>query len=220
MSTKVVIFGAGSLGQVVHFYLTKDSDFEVVAFAANKSYITEREFAGLPLVPFEDVERLYPPDAFKMFVAVSYAKVNKVRARIYHEAKDKGYELITYVNSKIASWGDTRIGDNCFIFENQTIQPFVTIGNNVIIWSGNHIGHHSSIGDHCFIASHIVISGHVKVGPYCFLGVNAAIRDGVEIASECVIGAGSLIMRNTREREVYIGKRTEPDPRDSTQIKL
>lgn len=220
MSNKVIIFGAGTIGQVVHFYLTKDSDSQVVAFTANRSYITSEEFLGLPLVPFEDIEKLYPPKEFKMFIAVSYVKVNQVRARIYQEAKDRGYELISYVNSKIVSWGDTKIGDNCFILENQTIQPFVTIGNDVILWSGNHIGHHSSIGDHCFIASHVVISGHVKIGPYCFLGVNATVRDGIEIASECVIGAGSIIMRNTREREVYVAKATEPIPKDSTQIKM
>lgn len=69
------------------------------------------------------------------------------------------------------------MGDNCFVFENQTIQPFVKIGNDVIIWSGNHIGHHSMIGDHCFISSHVVISGNVKIEPYCFLGVNSSIRD-------------------------------------------
>ena len=205
---------------MVHFYLTTDSDYTVVAFTANKSYISEEEFLGLPLVPFEDIEGIYPPEEFKMFVAASYAKRNSIRAKIYHEAKDKGYELISYINSKTTHWGDTTIGDNCFIFENQTIQPFVTIGNDVIIWSGNHIGHHVSIGDHCFIASHVVISGHVKIGPYCFLGVNATIRDGINIAQECVIGAGSLIMRDTREREVYVAKRTEPSTMDSTQVKL
>ena len=220
MSNKVIVFGTGSLGQVVHFYLTTDSDFQVVAFTVNKSHITEEEFLGLPLVPFGDIEKIYPPDEFKMFVAVGYTKVNKVRAGIYQEAKNKGYKLISYVNSKIACWGDTKIGDNCFIFENQTIQPFVTIGNDVIIWSGNHISHHVSIGDHCFISSHVVICGHAKIGSYCFLGVNATIRDGIEIASECVIGAGSLIMKDTREKEVYIAMRTEPSSRDSTQLKM
>jgi len=220
MNDKVIIFGTGSLGEVAHFYLTNDSDYEVVAFTANKSYITEDKFLGLPLVPFEEVEKIYPPDQFKMLVALSYAGVNKVRARIYQEAKNKGYELISYVSSKVTRWGDTRIGDNCFILEDVTIQPFVSIGNDVIIWSGNHIGHHVSIGDHCFITSHVVISGHVKVGAYCFIGVNATIRDGIEIASECVIGAGSLIMKSTREKDVYVARPTGKAPIDSNQVRM
>lgn len=219
MSNKVVVFGAGSLGQVVHFYLTKDSDFEVAAFTANKSYIDNQEFLGLPLVPFEDIEDLYPPDEFKMFVAVGYAKVNKVRARIYHQAKDKGYQLISYINSKAMVWDNVTIGENCFILEGVTIQPMVKIGNNVTVWSGSHIGHHTIVEDHCFIANP-VISGLVKIGPYCFIGANATIRDGITIARECVIGAGSLIMKNTREKEVYVARPTERFPRDSTQIRM
>ena len=55
-------------------------------------------------------------------------------------------------------------GDNCFILEDNTVQPFVRIGSNVTLWSGNHIGHDSTIGDHCFISSHVVVSGHVDIG--------------------------------------------------------
>jgi sugar O-acyltransferase (sialic acid O-acetyltransferase NeuD family) len=218
--SRVVVFGTASFAQVVHFYLTHDSDHRIVAFTVHASHLTERELLGVPVIPFEEIERHYPPDAFGMFVAVGWKKVNQVRAAIYAEAKAKGYQLLTYVNSKSVHWGDTRIGDNCFIFENQTIQPFVTIGNDVIIWSGNHIGHHAAIGDHCFITSHVVISGHVRIGPYCVLGVNATIRDDISIGQSCVIGAGALIMKSTKDGEVYIGERTPVFPRPSDKIGL
>jgi acetyltransferase-like isoleucine patch superfamily enzyme len=98
------------------------------------------------------------------------------------------------------------VGDNCFIFEDNVIQPFVRIGNDVVIWSGNHIGHHSLIEDHCFIASHAVISGRVTIGRNSFVGVNATFRDGVTVAPQCVIGAGALILRDTSAREVHKGQ--------------
>lgn len=220
MSSKIVLFGTGSIAQVAHFYLTHDSEHEVAAFTVNESHLTQKELMGLPVVPFESVEHEFPPDSFKMYVAVGYKKVNRVRAAIYAEAKRKGYELISYVSSKCTHWGDTIIGDNCFIFEDNTIQPFVTIGNDVVIWSGNHIGHHVTIGDHCFITSHVVISGHVSIGSYSFLGVNATTRDNISIGEACVIGAGALIMKSTKDREVYIGSRTEPDVRNSDEIGL
>ncbi len=215
---KVLIFGTGLIAEVVQFYLKKDSPYEVVAFTADRQFVKEKEFQGLPLVPFDEVQKFYPPNEYAMFIAVGYTKVNKVRAQKYNEAKGKGYKLVTYVNSRTVHWGDTKIGDNCFIFENQTIQPFVSIGNDVIIWSGNHIGHHSSIGDHCFISSHVVISGSVKIEPYCFIGVNATIRDGVTIARENVIGAGALILKNTKEKNVYIGKTAELYSDDSSKL--
>ncbi|HIP25014.1 MAG TPA: acetyltransferase [Archaeoglobus profundus] len=203
---KIVIFGTGSFAEVAYYYLIKDSPYEVIAFTVDKNFITEKEKFGLPVVPFEEVEKIYPPDEFKMFVAVGYNKVNRVRAEKYYQAKEKGYELISYVCSRAIVWDNVEIGDNCFIFEANVIQPFVKIGNNVIVWSGNHIGHHTTIGDHIFIASHAVISGHCKIGSYCFIGVNATFREGITVAEDCIIGANALIIRDTQKGGVYGGQ--------------
>jgi sugar O-acyltransferase (sialic acid O-acetyltransferase NeuD family) len=199
----IIIFGAGDIAQVAHFYLTHDSEYEVVAFTVDRDYLSTTEFCNLPVVPFEEINKLYSPKYFDMLVAISYAKVNTIRAKKCEEAKSKGYELISYVSSKATTWPGLSIGENCFIFEDNTIQPFVKIGNNVTMWSGNHIGHHAEIGDNCFISSHVVISGGVKIGDNCFIGVNATIRDHVSIAKNCVIGAGALILKDTQENGVY-----------------
>jgi len=219
MATKVVIFGTASFAELVHYYLSHDGGYEVVAFTAHRDRITTPRFCGLPVVPFEDLERLHPASAHQMFVAVGYRKVNQIRASIYHECKTKGYTLLTYVSPKCTNMAAS-IGDNCFVFEDNTLQPFVHIGNNVIFWSGNHIGHHSTIGDHCYITSHVVVSGHCRIEPYCFLGVNATLRDSITIAESCVIGAGALIMKDTTPKQVYLGERTKPFAKSSDDINL
>lgn len=202
---KVVIFGNGQWASLAHFYLTHDSPHEVVAFTVDRGYLKERELFDLPVVAFDEVEKLYPPGEFKMFVPISFKKMNHLRADKYDEAKAKGYQLISYVSSKATVWPGFVPGDNCFIFEDNTIQPFVKIGNDVVLWSGNHIGHHTVIKDHVFISSHVVVSGGVTIEPYCFLGVNSTIRDGVTIARECLIGASALILKDTKEYEAYKG---------------
>jgi sugar O-acyltransferase (sialic acid O-acetyltransferase NeuD family) len=219
MGSKVVIFGTGSFAQVAHYLFTHDSPHEVAAFTVNEDRIKEAELFGLPVVPFESLERQFPPGDFGMFVAVGYNGLNRTRARLCDEARRKGYRLVTYVSSKCTNWGEA-VGENCFIFEDNTIQPFVRIGDDVVMWSGNHIGHHTIIGDHCFVTSHVVISGHVEVGPYCFFGVNATVRDSIRVGESCIIGAGSLIMKSTKDKEVYIAKRTYPDERSSDDIKM
>jgi sugar O-acyltransferase (sialic acid O-acetyltransferase NeuD family) len=216
---KVVVFGTGSFAECVNFYLTHDSPHEVVAFTVHRDRIGDQnELAGLPVVPFEDLNESHPAGEHDMFIAVGYAKVNRVRAAICEEAKGKGYSLISYVSSKATTWGDTKIGENVFIFEDNTIQPFVEIGDDTVLWSGNHIGHHATIGPHCFITSHVVISGHVTVGAYCFIGVNATVRDAISIGEANVIGSAALIMKTTKDNEVYIAPRTKPDARTSDQI--
>jgi sugar O-acyltransferase (sialic acid O-acetyltransferase NeuD family) len=179
---------------------------------------TGTTFDGLPLVAFAEVAERFPPGGHAMFVAVAYGRVNRLRAEICGRARDAGYELVSYVCSKATHWGDTQIGDNCFVFEDNTIQPFVTLGDGVVLWSGNHIGHHATIGDYCFVTSQVVVSGHTRVGAFSFLGVNATLRDGIEIGRANVIGAGAIIMRSTGNGEVYVPERTPKHRRASDEI--
>jgi sugar O-acyltransferase (sialic acid O-acetyltransferase NeuD family) len=213
-----IIFGTGALAQVADFYLTADSDYEVVAFTASRDSLSGDEHLGRSLVAFEDVQARYSPADVEMFVAVGYARMNSLRQRFCEEARAKGYRLLTYVCSKATTWGDTVLGDNVFIFEDNTIQPFVSIGSGTVLWSGNHVGHHSRIGDYCFITSHVVVSGQVTVGDRCFIGVNATIIDSMTIGADSLIGAGVVIQRDTEAGEVYLAPRAEKFPKDSSRF--
>ena len=188
-----MIFGVGDFAQVAAVYLEHDSPFEVAAFTVHDRFRASDELLGREVVAFEELEMRYPPGHASMLVAIGFSRVNRLRTEISQECKQRGYGLITYVNSRAASWGELAIGENSFVFEDNVIQPFVRIGSNVVLWSGNHIGHDSVVEDHCFIAIHAVISGHVTIGRNSFVGVNATIRDGVTIGPECVIGAGAVI---------------------------
>ena len=217
---KVIVFGMGDAGQLAHYYFARDSEHQVVAFTADREYVKEATFLDLPVVAFETVHQHYPPSEHKMFIALGYGGMNQVRAAKYFRAKEMGYELVSYVSSRCTFLSDSPVGDNCFILEDNTIQPFVRIGNNVTLWSGNHIGHHSTIEDHCFLASQIVVSGRVRIGSYCFLGVNVTLRDAITIAPHTLLGAGAIIMKDTVEHGVYLPGRTELFPKKSFEIKF
>jgi sugar O-acyltransferase (sialic acid O-acetyltransferase NeuD family) len=215
----LVIFGAADIASVAHFYFTHDTDRKVVAFTVDREYAKEKEYCGLPLVAFEEVTTLYPPDQYDLFVAMSYAKMNQVRAQKCEEAKGKGYKLASYISSKATVWPGAVFGENCFILEDNTIQPFAKIGNHVTLWSGNHIGHHSTIGDNCFITSHVVVSGGVVIQENCFIGVNATLRDHITIGKHCLIGAATLILQNTQDYGVYVGNPAQLSSVPSNRLK-
>jgi len=189
----LVIFGAGEIAEVAHFYLTHDARREVAGFTVDDDYVKGDTFLGRPVAPFSLVAERFSPSEHDLFVALSYSQLNKLRAARCAEAKAKGYRLASYVSSKATAWPGLVTGDNCFILEDNTIQPFASIGDNVTLWSGNHIGHHAQIKENCFISSHVVISGGVIVKRNSFLGVNATIRDHVTIGEYSVIGAGALV---------------------------
>jgi len=219
MNKRLVIFGSGDIAQLAHFYFSTDSDYEVACFTVDAAYITESTFCGLPVVAFENIAEQYGPEDYDLFVALSYARLNEVRKDKYLAAKALGYHITSFISSRATVLNEGRIGENCFILEDSTIQPFVTIGNNVTLWSGSHIGHHSTVKDHCFIAPHVAVSGGVEIGEQCFIGVNATLRDHIKIGDKCVLGAGTLLLADAAPEGLYVGTATARATKPSTHLK-
>ncbi|MHA8067225.1 acetyltransferase [Aquirufa sp. ROCK2-A2] len=217
---KVVIFGNTQTAELALFYLQTDSDHEVVAFTVEEAYIKEASFHGLPVVAFESVEEIYPPTDYKFFVPLTERQMNQVRARVYEKGLEKGYDYISYISSRATVLTD-KIGKNCFILEDNTIQPYVTIGDDCVLWSGNHIGHHSKIGNHVFFTSHVVLSGGCQVGDYCFFGVNSTIRDQTVLGEGTLIAMGANVTRQkTDPWSIWKGSPAEMAKVSSKDIKI
>jgi len=209
MERKLVIVGIGETATLAVEYFTHDSPYSVVGYSVERAFLKETVYNGLPVVPLDELEWHYPPLEFEVFVAVSSTQLNRLRTRLYRTVKEKRYTCASYISSRAFVWRNVEIGENCFIFEDNTVQPFVKIGNNVVLWSGNHIGHNTVIRDNCFIASHVVISGYCNIGENCFLGVNSTVINNITVARDCFIGAGALIQKDTEEGKVYQAVGTE-----------
>lgn len=215
---KLIIFGDRDYAKIVYEYFTHDSEYEVVAFTVGRDYIKQKTFFGLPVVPFEELEEKYPPSKYEVHVAIVYGEINRLRARICSEVKKKGYRLASYISSRSFVWHNVKIGEHCFIFEDNTIQPFVQIGDNVIMWSGNHIGHESVIKDNVFISSHVVVSGSCIIGENTFLGVNTAIGNHIKVGKECWVGQGSVISKDVPDSSMVKGALSDVSPLDVERL--
>ena len=218
---KIIIFGVRDLAELAYFYLTNDSLHEVVAFSVNREYMpADCIFKGLPVIAFEEIEKKLTPKRYSFFAPMTHKGMNKERERIYNEIKIKGYNLISYVSSKATVFDNLIVGDNCFILEDNTIQPFVSIGSNTVLWSGNHIGHHSKIGDHVFITSHVVISGNCLIEPYCFIGVNAALKENIVLGEASFIAMCTSITNDTESFSIYSGNPAKKIDMSSLKIRF
>lgn len=201
---KLILFGNGVFAQHVHYLVTHDGAFDVAAFTVDGAFIGADRLSGLPVVPFENVEALYPPSTHRMLVAVSFQRVNRLREEKYLQAKRKGYRLAGFRSSRASTYPDLTMGENSIVLESAVIGPFVTIGDNVVVASGAIIGHHTIIADHCFVSPGAVILGGARVDAYCLIGANATVKEEVTVARECLVGSGVDITRDTRERGVYL----------------
>lgn len=218
---KLVVFGTGSMAELAAFCFHHDSPHEVVGFAVDEAFMPESgQLMGLPVWPWERLEQHLPPgEGVAVYVAVGYKDLNRFREQKVAEAKARGYRLAGYLSSRATCFAQS-LGAHCFIFEDNTLQPFVQVGDNVVMWSGNHIGHHGVVEDHCFITSHVVVSGHVRVGHHSFLGVNATLRDSISIGPHNIVGAQALIMKPTEAGQVFVPARTLPYHKDSSEVRM
>jgi len=192
-TSRLLLFGDQDFAQLAYEYFTHDSPYQVVAFTVDKAHLKSDELCGLPVVPFEEIGERFPPGQHSMYVAIVYGRLNRTRQEVCARAKAHGYTLASYISSRASVWHNVRFGEHCFVFEDNTIQPFVSISEDVVFWSGNHVGHHSRIASHCFVTSHVVISGWCEIGNNCFLGVNSTLANNTRIGAESWISHGAVI---------------------------
>ena len=214
---KNVIIGAGAFAEVARCYFEEYTSIKIDNFAVSLDKVEENSKASLELITIEELLNSNPADS-KIFVAVGYSKMNQYRTDLFQKFSEANFDFLSFVHPEVKIWDNSTIGRNCFIFEDNTIQPFTHIGENTILWSGNHVGHHTIVGKNCFISSHVVISGSCTIGDNCFLGVNATLHDGVKIGDRCLIGAGAVISRDTEPGSVYAPKATPLFPRSSNEL--
>lgn len=141
-----------------------------------------------------------------MIICVGYTHMNSVRQRIFHEAKGKGYNIISFIH-KTATVLTDDIGEGTIIMERALIGPFCKLGNANIIFADAHIAHHTTVGDFNFFTISVAVAGNVKIGCNCFFGNNCTIRNGIEIEDYTLVGAGAYVSRNTEKYDVLVPTR-------------
>ena len=199
---KLIIFGNGEFASIAKYYF---SERKIESFCIDDKFLKEKNFEGLPLIGHSELLKI-DKNEYDIFVALSYKKMNEVRKKKYLELKTLGYKFASFIHNSSYVSDFAKIGENCFILENQTIQRNVQIGNNVFMWSSNHIGHNSKVGDHNYISSHVIISGNCEIGNSCFFGVNSSVKDFTKIGNSCLISMGADIKSDLKQNSVALTK--------------
>ncbi len=217
---KILLFGNGQVASATLVALQDVGKYEIVALTVDRAYIQESEIFGRPVVPFETVEQLYPPEEYQLFLSISFRNVNRLRAEKFAQARAKGYRMISPLHSTALIASNVTLGENVSVGANSLISPFAQIGDDVMIGPGCLIGHHTVLRDHCWLAGNVSVGGDVTVGERTFVGLNATIRDRVRIASGCVIGAGGVLLADTAEDEVFLAVPSERLPISSRELPM
>jgi acetyltransferase-like isoleucine patch superfamily enzyme len=197
----IVLFGAGQIAEVAKAYIDRHGEDRIVGFTVDADYLSVDSFHGLPVVAWEELESRFPPAEVKLLGPLSFRRMNEFRRDRHQEGLKRGYDFTSFVHPASHVYADC-IGENCFILENNVIQPFVKIGKGVMMWSGNHVGHHATIGDYCFLASQVGIAGASVIGERCYLAGKVGIEMGLTIGAGSFLGSATLVRKDLPERSV------------------
>lgn len=199
---KIILFGIGSLAKRVKKFMDLEGDYRVEAFTVNRKYIGNNMLYGLPVVPFEDIEKIYLPAKYDVIICVGYSNMNNNYINIYNEVLKKGYKLTNYISKKAMVYSEN-YGVGNIIFPNVFIDLDVQIGNGNRFEISSSISHNTVIGDYNFFAPRSAISGDNRIHNNCFFGIGSAVKNNIDIADYTLVGAGTYIRSSTEMYSVY-----------------
>lgn len=197
----LIIYGNSDFSRLLKWYIENDDSRKVVAFCTEKEYLNGDYLEDLPVIDFDMIELLYPPEEFDILLGVGYKKMNDIRKRIYYSCKQKGYKIASYFHSSTLINSED-IGEGNIILEQSLISPFVTIGNCNLIWNNVSIAHDDKIGDFNTISGMAGIAGKVTIKNNCFLGKGCIVSDHLTINDYALIGAGAFVGQNIPQYSV------------------
>ncbi|SHE23502.1 acetyltransferase [methanotrophic endosymbiont of Bathymodiolus puteoserpentis (Logatchev)] len=204
MSEKIVIYGLSAFSEMMYHNFTKYSDYTVVGFCVDQAFKTDDTFCNLPVIAFEQIEKEYPVNEYKMFVAIGFSRMRN-RALLFNKAKAKGYSLVNFISPQAIVRDDLVLGENNVIQSSVDIDLFVTIGNNNVFWTGSILGHNLVVGSHNYVSGNCGLGGNCLIGDACFIGNAAVMVNNITIANESYLVAGTVIVRDTEAACQYHG---------------
>ena len=108
---------------------------------------------------------------------------------------------------KLPQLGGVRIGDDCEIGANTTIDrgalDDTVLEEDVRLDNQIQIAHNVHVGAHTAMAGCAAVAGSAKIGRYCMIGGNAGVLGHLELADRVTITAKSLVTHSIREAGEY-----------------
>lgn len=201
---KLVIYGNSDFAELISYYFLSDSDYEIAGYCVDRVFINDSTFLDKPLIAFEEIESIFPPTQYHMFIAIGYKNM-RLRKALFKKTKDKGYIHANFISSKAHVDSSNLMGENNAILHNVVLEPFAKLGNNNIINTNVTVCHHAVIEDDCFIAANSLIGGYSIIKNNCFIGFSATILHKLTLENETLIAAGTLMNQNSTAYTMYAG---------------
>lgn len=201
---KVLIIGAGDLGQQFYNFITNYSEDKVVGWVDDKKNIDELVL-GIPVKStIENLEQLDSNVFDCLAIGIGYKHLD-FKYKLIEWLKKVGFSLYSFIHPTAFIDKTAFLDEGVFIYPNVTIDQRVRVASGVILNNNVVVSHDSNIESCTFLAPSVTTSGNVQIGHKCFIGTSTVIKDNVKINSSVQTGAGTLVIENIELPGIYVG---------------
>ncbi len=200
---KLIIFGIAKHAEMVAELAR--TQFEVVAFTANRRFVTADRIGDYPLIPFEELAERCDPATHAVHVALEYSRQSGDRARFVAEAEQLGFSIASLIHPSAIIASSAVIGRHALICEGVLILPFAKIGANVAINAGSLVGMSAEIADNVYLGSRVTVERYTRIATKCTIGNGSTIAEGKVVAAQSTLEPRSVVTR-----DIAVGTLTHP----------
>lgn len=196
---RVVVFGAGGLGQRVHDILVQcrrarhDAD-EPAGFLDSDPGLHGQEIDGLPI--FGGIEALPALRARGIDAAVVAIGVAEARVRIAMQLRRAGMTLVSAIHPLASIAASARLGQNLIVGARAMICVHASVGDHCVISTGAIVDHDDALGEGVLLHPAARLAGGVIVEPGAVIGVGACVIPCRRIGRGACVEAGSVVTRD------------------------
>ena len=199
MKEKLIIIGVNGHGKVVADVALAEGKYKEIAFLCN--FEKKKECMGFPVIGknADAINYIHEAD---FFVAIGEGEL---RSTIMEELSSKGATFATLIHPSVVLGSRVEIGEGTVVMAGVVIQAETQIGKGCIINTSSSVDHGCELGDYVHVAVGAHVCGQVRIGAHTWVGAGAIIKNGTIICSECIIGLGAAVVKNIKEKGIYIG---------------
>jgi sugar O-acyltransferase (sialic acid O-acetyltransferase NeuD family) len=202
---KVIVYGSLVLAKMLFYDARGNEDFQIACFTMDEGYRGGDELLGLPWVSYDRILELYPPDQYDMLALFDGYRSMRARDRIFHKAKNSGYQLRNYISARADVTPEISMGINNVIMGATHIGFGGRMGDNNLIRQNVYLGHEFTLGNNNIITAGCTIGGHCTFENSSFIGLGVTILNRIHIAQETLVGGGSVVIRDTEPYSKNVG---------------
>jgi len=204
MENPVLIFGAGTIGQIA-LEIFKSNDVIVYGFLDDNEAIHSTEIFETPVYSFTDDEGYTKliGNKTEAFVALSS---NAERRTIIEMLLEQRESMPTNAIHKLSVLAQNlTIGHGNLVDLGAVISSGVVMGNHNYLFAGSVIDANAHLGDYISIGAGARIGSDVKIADGAFIGSGAVIIPGITIGENASVGAGSVVVAPVAANQKVFG---------------